>query len=314
MKSNLILGLAFFLICICINGNAQVTTKEAGQKYLAEEFIFFNWNNQQPIIYVFQVSTNFDGPKMIRDYRGWISQNGKWSIFLDQRVDNQTDPDTKIMEIINVSKNKEGQRIINYNYGQQKLTLFLKELLHEYTSDASTLTRDFKTSIYNGSLTRNDLAFEGIIIHQLTNLLNENPLVNPESISLYGSTYDQALLFTANGDVIIATNNGSFSSKNEVFFWKNNKANQSLTLDFQRTVTDVDSTSMEPYPTSWKITLPQDNTKIILNNIGSFLQIGLPEDPTVMKLLALSTVRGVMTNNKKNFSIAGLVKSINNNR
>ncbi len=289
---------------------AQVKLDDTGDKYHSEEFIYFNWNNQKPLIYVFQVNTGFNGPHIVRDYRGWYSLNGRWTLFLDERYDTNVESESDLDTALDIGTNEQGHRVIDFNYKELSLTLVVEEKKTQFIPDAATGMREMTTTLHDGVLIHDGAHMQGLVIHNYKNLKGENPMKPGNKMAQYGPDYDRAYIFTGQGDVIIATNSGHFQSQKEAFVWQDKKNDATFAVDIVRTASETDSVAWLDYPVAWKVDLPTKNTSALLNSIGSYLQVGASEDPSALEMLSLSSVRGVVTHNRKNVAAAGLVMSI----
>lgn len=305
--------LALILMIVLIVGLTAAfsqTKLETGYKYHFEEFIFLNWNNQKPIIFIFQVATGFDGPKMTRDYRGWFSINGRWSLFLDERLDSDHPSDSPLHEVLSVTTDDSGQHHIDFNHENLHFNLAVQEELTAFAADGSSEVRTITTTLHRAALQHNDARLAGLVAHNYQYFKSENPLIPEHNFKQFGPNYDRIYLIDRQGNFIIATQSGSFESQKEAFVWMDNQNNTTISADIVRTVSETDSVVWMDYPVAWQMDLPTEDITAMINGIGSYLQFGAEEDATALAMLSLTTVRGVMTHRQKGEPVVGLVISI----
>ncbi len=299
--------LIVLFLAIAIPASGQYMAGGSGYKYHKEEFIFFNWNNREPVIYIFQVTTSFDGPRSVRFYRGWYSLNGKWSMFVDERIDNQQPGKSPLEDALKITRWENGERSVSFKYHDLDLGLKVLRKITSFEVEPETRSDNHSISIHHGQLTNKGTAIEGLIVHNYRFMGNHNPLITEGAVRKYGK-FDLAYLFTEKGDVLISGYSEEFEHRNQSYFWLDKENGQSLSCAINWTSTFSDTVARLEYPTTWEIKMPGLARMANVDKIGSFLLVGDPETvPHVPNLYGLFTVMGQMTVGDKKIAVSGLI-------
>ncbi|OQY26552.1 MAG: hypothetical protein B6244_13195 [Candidatus Cloacimonetes bacterium 4572_55] len=288
---------------------AQTKKQQAGYKYHSEEFIFFNWNEAKPVIYIFQTTTSFDGPRIIRFYRGWYSLDGQWSMFVDERIDNKQPSDTPLEDALKVTRQPNGHRQISFKYNQADLELQVQDIVTDFEVETKTKVLEHTRSLHQGVLINQGVHMGGYVIHNYRHLRNDNPII--ENTGRKYGKYDIAYLFNEAGDVMIAGYSDIFDNKNRSYFWVDEKNNQSVSTLIDWTKTVKDTTAHVVYPVGWDIEMMGRGMDAHVLNIGSFILAGDPSVPQTPDLYGLFVVRGsLVLSDGKEISVCGLINHI----
>lgn len=301
--------LIVFAIFVMVSPAFAQKDLATGYRYSYEEFVFFHWDSQQPLTYVFEVTTSYDGPHIIRYYRAWYGLNGEWRMVMDEQIDNEKTTETPLDDALNIRKTPDGHLIISFKHQRADLVLHVNEQLTSFEVEAASREVRNELNIYQAVLENNGVNIEGIVVHTDELLRDDNPLITTQLLPRFGQ-YDRVYLFTRDGDVLVTGRSDVAESVNQTFLWEDGEKTKAIGANLSYVHTVTDSVTNLEYPVIWNMELPGQKGETRVENIGSAILFGHPEKRSDFDMMGLFTVRGVMSTNAGRSPVFGLVKHI----
>ncbi len=287
--------------------DAQDMPKDTGRKYHEEEFVFLTWNDAQPLAYIFQVATSYDGPRLVRFYRGWYGLNGDWSIFLDERLDNESPGKSPINDALHIKELANGNKVISFEYKKNKLELHVLDDITKFDIETGSAAREHTVRMRHATLLNKDTAISGVTIHTNQLFRTENPLLTSPR-GLHG-IYDEIYLITKEGDFLMASFSKTREERNLLLTRLNkvNKQSRDLKVEWDKTLRD-EKVKLD-YPIMWHIEQTAKTVQTDVYNLGSMILAGEPKTGA-FDLYGMFMVKGTMITPKGGAPVLGIIKHI----